>query len=639
MSYHMPDLTGTDPLHRVVNEVHAIREDQKIYFTTPVFAESISLELVGTAPSKTFKQVFLRDKDWVVNDDDIDKAAMSRVCVMDETFDKVLVRSVTMIAPYVGKPYKVNTAYQQLYPNTIRTASYMTEPLDFTPALLQDMLTEIDNLRLQVSRVHDVTSPESAYTRLMEEDMYMTDPLNIVENEVHTLDTPNNVCYIKPMYGSFYKDTLKVYHPTRKEYLKEGTDYRIVGMNVAKTKATKSTSSVFDYVMIVTEMVGEVEISYHAYGGEAALVNFHDVWNRVLAMISYLNEARFITESTIGRTAAWNCHENRLGKLEELMRRLLAGTPSYGDVTHGKSRVYKVTSADSDLHWWTLGTLFKVDGSDSIINADRMKLRINLMHAKCIMDVYTSMNLNNPKDNRFTVDVVSDNYPRGYVPFKDYSGVDVIIRPQFRVIWNEDPVRQSGFILQIGMQLRNIHTETIGIEDMSGAECCWVLRDEQETAITPEDDFLALPAEKEDMNKYFIWSTNNPRSLVESTLLPFKHGHLIWAGVQCLNRPGGWQHFRIPHFLEPEVDYRRITKVRLELAERSSYQFPLDIEVVPGLDTMVGTTSTSYYKEPLDVMIQMERDPLTQDILISLNTNVCEDGANPLDLMGVVVYM
>lgn len=320
------------------------------------------------------------------------------------------------------------------------------------------------------------------------------------------------------------------------------------------------------------------------------------------------------------------------------MRKFLSGTPSYGEKTTGSSRIYKITSPDNNLHWWNLATLYKVDGSEDIITADRMHFRVAMMQSKFMMDVYVAFNLNNPDGNKLTVSVVSENYPRGYVPFVDYSEVDVIIRPQFRVIWNKSDSVLSGAVLQIGMELKNIITETIGIEDFSGEESCWTLVPSVVTAIPGQDSAVELPGLSVAGDLQFIWDTDNPNSAQESILAPFSRGHLVWAGVQTLNRPGGHQTFDLDHFLDSVVDHTRITKVRLELAERGSYQFPLDISTIPGSSVITGTTSGTYYQEPLDAVVMIYREEATGNLKIILNTNVVEDGANPLDLMGIVIY-
>ncbi len=636
MSYHAPDLTGIDPLHRIINDVHSVyAPNQKIFFNTAVYADSLDISLIGTVPVVKFTE----GVDWEVREDDIDVPTTSRVKVYDSEFNKRLVRSITIIRTFPGEQYLLNTNYQRLYPNQIRTAIYNNEALEWTPPLAVAVLEEIDRLRLLISKTRDNVSLESDSVKYLEVDPGQVNPNNVIVGEKHTVDTTASILYIQPIYGSFYDDdTLVVKHPTTNRTLVKDEDYRVVGINSSKTKISSSTSAVYDFILFIKEFVGEVEISYHAFGGEASLANYKDLLQQVRNLTYFMNDAKFITETTLGHTSVVNALTERIVTLEDNMRRFLTGRPSYGDRTSGVSRLYKFTASDSELHWFSIATLYKVDGSDDIVNADRLHFRMSTLYSKIMADFYVSVNMNNPTDNKLDVTVLSESYPRGYIPFTDYNSIDMITRPQFRVIWNDDDVRQSGVILQVGLELKTILAESVAIEDFSGAECCWKLVDESDEAFSPEDVSVALPAVDGAGQPYFIWNNLNPSSRQESTLFPFEKGHLVWAGVECLNRPGGWKNITLSHFLSADVDYRKIKKVRLELSERSSYKFPVDVELVPGLEQMTGTASVTYYREPLDVVVNITRDLDTEEIIIELTTHVVEAGATPLDLMGVLIY-
>ena len=636
MSYHAPDLTGTDPLHRIINDIHSVfAPEQKIFFNTAIYADTLDVSLIGTVPVSRFVEGI----DWEVRDDDIDVPTLSRVKVYDTEFSHRLVRSITITRPYPGDTYLINTNYQRLYPNQIRTAIYNNEALEWTPPLAVAVLEEIDRLRLMVSKTRDITSIESDTVKYLELDPGQCNPNNIITGERHQIDTPAGIVYIQPIYGSFYNDdTLVITHPLSNTTLQRGTHYSVVGISPSKTHISSSSSPVYDFILFTSEFIGEVELKYHAFGGEPSLSNYKDLLQQVRSLTYFMNEAQFVTERTLGRTTTINTLTDRIIALEDNMRRFLTGRPSYGDRTSGVSRLYKLTATDSALHWWTIATLYKVDGSDDIVTADRLHFRMSTLYSKLMLDTYVSFNMNKPVDNKLDVTVLSESYPRGYVPFTDYAEVDNIIRPQFRVIWNDDEVRQSGYVLQIGMELKSILTESLAIEDFSGAECCWKLVDESDVAFPADDDTIALPALDPAGQPYFIWNSIHPSSKSESTLFPFSKGHLIWAGVQCLNRPGGWNSYMINHFLDYTVDYRRVKKIRLELSERSSYNFPIDIDLVPGSDVLTGTATVSYYKQPMDVVVTLSRNESTQEIMVELTTSVVEVGATPLDLVGIVIF-
>ena len=51
--------------------------------------------------------------------------------------------------------------------------------------------------------------------------------------------------------------------------------------------------------------------------------------------------------------------------------------------------------------------------------------------------------------------------PKGLIPYKDYSNIDMIILPHIRLLWAniETP---SGTYLQLGFELKTTDEETIG---------------------------------------------------------------------------------------------------------------------------------------------------------------------------------
>lgn len=636
MSYHAPDLTGTHPLHEVKDDIFTIfRPNQRIYFHTPVFFDSIKIKVVGSPLGEA-----LLPSEFTFEEVDKDLDTLSRIKVYDSSFDKNLVNSIVITkVPPVGTEYQIAVSYNRLYPNRIRTATYNQDTLEFTAELAISMLEEIDNLRLQTSRTKDISTVTSHEVGSLELDISKTNINNYVTDERHEIDVPSGVYTIYPIYGSFYNDdTVKVQFITGSlTDLVKDKDYKIVGMDVPKTRVTTSTAPVYNYIVIIKPMVGTVKISYHAFGGEPTIKDYKNVNLQLKYMTEYLNGAKFLTESNLNNTATITAITERLLQMEEQMRVFLNGKASYGDKTSGISRLYKITAADSDIHWWTIASLYKVEGSDDIITADRMHFRVSTLYSKFLFDVYVSINLNNPVGERLKINVISENYPRGYVPFLDYTGVDNLIQPQFRAIWNESTSTKSGVLLQIGLPLKQILTESVGVEDLSGSECCWKLVNKSDNAFPPMDNVIELPAKTISGDPIFVWDASNPNSSQESTLLPFSEGHLIWAGVRCLNRPGGWNHFNIPHFLDKTIDYTRVKKIRLELSERGSYTFPVDVTVMKNNTTLTGTTTTNYYKEPFDVVIVMDRDEVTKDITLQLNTSVSGD-AIALDLMGVVIY-
>ena len=226
--------------------------------------------------------------------------------------------------------------------------------------------------------------------------------------------------------------------------------------------------------------------------------------------------------------------------------RILAqqGRPSYGDVSSGGTLKKRIAANDTDLHWYTIASLYQVDGSSEVFISDIMKLRIRTLNTKFSFDAIVNVNLLHPT-NKLNVSCLSATYPKGYIPFEDYTELENIIRPQFRIIWNQNTVQGSGIHLQIGLRLKGFAEETIAVEDWSGSQSCWKLIPTPVNAVLPEDTIVTLP------NTDHVWDVLNPDSRQESYLVPFPDGHIIWAGSEALNRPdSGWKSFNLVHLLE-----------------------------------------------------------------------------------------
>lgn len=626
--YLNPDMTGVNPAYRVDNDVRTLlATGQKIEFDKPVFADSIEATLLGGSVHIPLG----RDVDWTIEESDKDYTYMGRMMTQDQDFNQVLVHSITL-RKSISLPIVVNFAYQQLYPRLVREiTSHRGEPFKFTPSVAMEMMESIEYLIALTAPVKDTTSITNAPLLLLEPDPYMERVANDIEGEIHEVDVPSGRHFIHPACGSFYKGSQKLIMKTTGEEMVEGVDYVVYGMNTSKTKATSVTSPVYDFILIKTAYVGEIELSYHAYGGDVTVENMRTMDKAMLNMVDYLNNASFLTPETLAGASVITQLIQRTTTLEDDVRRLInTGRPTYGDKTNGLCVLKKLQSSDNKLHWWNIATLYKVDGSSEIVTSDRMHLRFKTLYSKFMFDLLVSVDLTNPS-KKFDVAVLSDIAPKGYVPFEDYSGVNNLIRPQFRIIWNENTVQQSGIILQMGMELKLISEETVAIEDVSGAESCWILLPDSAVAESPSDDVIQLP------NPEHIWATTNADSRVQSILTPFREGHLAWAGAEVTNQPlPGWKYIELTHLLDSNVDISKIRRMRCELAERGANKFPVMIELIPGSDSLVGTAVFDYNGSSATLIGRISRNA-DGTIKMTIEANVSVQ-ANPLDLHHVIVY-
>lgn len=177
-----------------------------------------------------------------------------------------------------------------------------------------------------------------------------------------------------------------------------------------------------------------------------------------------------------------------------------------------------ITSMDDNLHWWSIAKLFKVAGSDDIINADTATFKFQSLNTDLQFECKISFNANNV-DNPFSVVVVNPNI---------HNNTFYDIMPSLRVVYKVEAETYSGIVLQIGMKLKNILNETIAIEDVSGKESGWILTTPSSVAAPPEDNLVVLPNGS-------IYTAGEETSFSIETILPMDYNILSSPPVNLFN--------------------------------------------------------------------------------------------------------
>lgn len=586
------DLTGKDKNFSVSNRIFRIfKHGQYVNFETPIFKNSLKVQLLAGA----IPRELVLDQDYVVPEQAVASCDndMSSAKLLDSEFSEELISGIQMnLGADIGYYYTISVSYQRLYPNQIRTAFFHDTTLEVTPELISELVSKVEELSILSNRVIDTTALTANSSIVFDPDPDKTNDLNYVEDEVHELNVPNRKFIINPLGGSFYADSVTIKYPATGETLVLNKDYYLLGMDEAKTKITSHTAPVYKSILVSSSITDKVLVSYHAFGGEPTIDNYKELLQNLNNVTAYLNNANNLTSDTLGRTEVLVSLYERIGKLEDEMRRLL-GTPSYGDITSGKAVKMKLFAPDSRLHWYTIAKLYTVNGSTVPCTADTFMFRLQSEQSHFQFTATATVDLNNQIGDRFNTSVICSNYPRGYTPFIDYSSIERIIRPELRVVWMNTP-KATGAYLQLGFELKNMMEETICIEDLSGTESAWKLIEEVATVTQPEDDDIALPDNT-------IWNSSLPEAQSERMMIPLTMGHLAWAGAVPLNRPiAGWSYFEVTDdlLLNQDIDFTRITKLRIGIEETDGLQFGIDVTFDPGQKQLKGHASFTHQSAP-----------------------------------------
>ena len=486
LNYHDPDLTGMNPSYHVANEYrYIIKLDQRIKFKQPVFKNSqLQLAIVGEGA-----RPLIEGTDYVIYDADIDYDSMSIMKNIDPEFNKTLISSLVIVVPFIDD-YKISISYNTLFPEKV-TYAYMhgEEEIDPSPELMASIVDRLNYFDAIIRNKDSVFTSQSDEIKLLNEDRSGSNHFNLITNEKHTIDIDNGIVLIQPKYGAFFGDSVVVKKPSG-QILLENVDYKKIGYDLVKTELSSNTSGVFNYIKIVnknlTPKSGDYTITYQAYGGELSISNARDLAQNVITLVDFLKNTPILTPNELRSNSTIQSIFSKLYELEDNMRQLLnSGIPTYGDISDGTSMNKKVISTDHLNHWWTIASLYKVDGSNDIVTADTMRLRFQLSSYDIQFELIASFNYLND-DNPFTVNCVIANM-RNNTFFK--------INPKIRVIYNNDAINFSGALLQIGFRIdETIAYEIIGVEDLSGKESCWKLvQPTTANSVPPEDDMVTLP--------------------------------------------------------------------------------------------------------------------------------------------------
>jgi len=627
MSYAIPDLTSTNPSYYVGNgKYRVVSPEQKIKLYDAVYLDTINLTIEGTVVTN-----MVRDLDWSYDEEDVDYTLMGQLQRLDEEFDKKIVTAIKIVKPFV-LPYNINISYQKVYPVEVAyIRNNPTKNVYFTPDVFASMIEDIANLKVATAPIKDVQGITNAEPRLLEPDPNKEKPENFVSGEIWSVDVPNSVCIIHPVCGAFFRDSLKIKYKNYDQYLHEGTDYIITGLDYFRTKHTTNESGVYGFIVITTPIVQELEIEYHAYGGNATVYDVRMIQDTLANVYKYVKDSQLLTANTLGSAASFQDLATRVTTLETDMRRLAQeGRPTYAE--DQKSLVKRISSTDTEFHWWTIGKLFKVAGSETVFTSEVGHIQIQSLYTKMMLDVTFAIDLSNPY-KKFTVNSNMSLAPMGYIPYVNDSELENVIRPQFRIIWNTNTREASGIYLQIGLRLKTVAEDTLAIADLSGVESCFMLIPEVSEAVLPEDDTLTLPSGNH------LWDSMNPDSRQETCLIPLEHGNVIWAGNEAMNRPeSGWREIKLVHFLEKEVNINNIKTVTCLLEEDKSNRFPVKIDVAVVDEVLTGVSTFAYANKFANVVVRMSRNATTHEIDAVIQTEVSAGlSSNPLYLRYVVI--
>lgn len=521
-TYFVPDLTGTNSDFLRANVPYMVYKlGQKLYFRdSPIFVTSLKIAHIdGTG------RVLVRDTDYEVRDDDIDEDATQRAKLEDPTFTAVLVKSVTMLSQAsVGKSYALT--FQQFY---LTNPVFFDDgrPLELTPELMKYVLGSLADLRQQQANVVSPIAPNPNPPKLLPFDIDGVRAGNIVTDEPVTVNTLTGGKVIRLAQGAFFSDSVVIKY--NGVTLNPQTDYMPVQVSPL-TIRSQNKSGIYQYILLNGSYADQVLVTYRAVGGDVQAGDIDSVYELMMAIKSYLNDGNFVTGATLQETPSFRSVVARLNLMEDGMRRIQTGTPTYGDATGGQSITRGIKANDADLHWYTIATLHTVEGSPDIVTADAFRFRVFFPGNKTSLTGVVDVNLQ-AATNKVSFHTESLVFDPKYKLFET-TNVAAQGYPMVRVVWNEEAEAFSGACLQIGIPLPDL-ADLMVVEDMSTQESSWILTKRNPYVIgqpvvepsSPEDNGFTLP------DGSSVWSDVSAISFRETFVPRYEEGYLAYSGA------------------------------------------------------------------------------------------------------------
>lgn len=583
------DLSGALASYKK-EDVRAVifQDNQQVQFNEPVFLNTIVVKkLSGTSWIPITNGAA---DGWIVDSSDYDSDARSEAMLRDSTFNRILVKSITLKTfNTTSTKTTVSIDYQRLRKDLNEEYKYDGDGPEYSPALMAKVLENLEYLTSKSNPVTDLFGSSLEDHTMLETDLTGINTVNYIQNERHTLNVPGGRMFISPDRGSFYnygvvvqgftpiattitstnKTTfygkLFIYNEilhnealnttTSKEkrvvisranvdtYVgltgtivgdpvvwTAGTDYKIIGVNLAKTKVSSHTSGVYEHIHVLKSYVGEVMISYHAFGGTVSTQDVIDLHKNLQNLVSVVKGSGMLTDRSVYTHPLIREMVKRLNDMEEFHHH-------YAQIEH------IISVRDKLFHWYNIAFIYdnRWDGLHDAME-DLGTFRIESLSRNWAYEFQVITNMASDQARIMRVKTLGCADPNTVTNLKDYAVLDQRDNVYLRLCWINDG-KTSGVVLQYGMKFDKftllpqdgVTTETLIVTNKSGNASRWRLYSNPLDMDYPADDNFSTPVYNENANDVSftmpdgqtIW-TSSCNSLIKP--LEAEDGMIYWAG-------------------------------------------------------------------------------------------------------------
>lgn len=419
------DTTGTDPLFKV--------SDHRFY-KNKLFSQTLSLK--GPAYKSSVIVYNIQTGIPVLLEEDVDytfnynNEIAGVVGTIEPGWDVPAIDDI-VLTDNVPQGALVSCYYQLVEQYDIYEG-YGDGPIP-TPEAMKWLIDEVTYLAHSKDPIPNVSSHLNT-VRALDIDLTGLNPANMIVDERHNVDVPNNVKVIIPALGAFYKHDLVLRLAANGQELIEGTDYIVYECNLAKTKLSEHPSGVYEYILILSPINGDVDMTYRAYGGAITVSDIQALRASINNITMALSDRGYITAENLGYSPIIMGIEERLVVLEDEVKH-------WPQTTHTL-----IFENNTSQHWFTIGEVYMDDHYQVPVD-ENIGLSIECRQMGFKYEVTTTVNTMLAENDDMIV-VTDSDYIRGGYPASDVS-IEEFKPVALRLVRSD--IHDEGMVLQIGL--------------------------------------------------------------------------------------------------------------------------------------------------------------------------------------------
>lgn len=290
-----------------------------------------------------------------------------------------------------------------------------------------------------------------------------------ISTERKNVLTEENIDMLLEKFGGSVTGQLVDILDTEVSLLQKDVDYIIDDIDITRTARTHSSSAVYRHIRFLTEVSGEVLISYHAFGGFVATSDIRALSRDVGNTREILNNTGLLTEEGVAK----------LPILVQIIKRLRIIERYHNHFHSVEHRIF--VKGAKGIHWFNFAAIYDVDWGLLLNNIhDLGHFRIHSMLRDWTYEFMIDVDVTRDIKDALQVKVLATN-GTNYDPSKGFSKVFTRDNLLARICWVDDGER-SGVVLQLGWDLSvydkenyPVDVDCVSIVNKSGSTSFWTL--------------------------------------------------------------------------------------------------------------------------------------------------------------------